>query len=102
MKTRCCSTGSRSPGIGRGCRRRPSLHCRTAIERRDSFAEAHYLLGLVYRDVRNFDAATASLEQALRIDPGLTAAREELADLHRTQGRTVDEMQQLQSARGPR
>ncbi len=68
-----------------------------AIERRDSFAEAHYLLGLVYRDVRNFDAATASLEQALRIDPGLIAAREELADLHRTQGRTVDEMQQLQS-----
>jgi Flp pilus assembly protein TadD len=69
----------------------------TAIDKRDTFAEAHYLLGLVYRDVRNFDAATASLEQALRIEPALTAAREELADLHRAQGRAVDEMQQLQT-----
>lgn len=69
----------------------------TAIARQDPFAEAHYLLGLVYRDVRNFDGATAALEQAVRIDPGFTAAREELADIYRTQGRYVDEMQQLQT-----
>src|SRR5262245_54158521 len=65
-----------------------------AIARQEGFAEAHYLLGLVYRDARNFDSATASLEQAIQIDPALTAAREELADLYRAEGRAVDEMQQ--------
>jgi tetratricopeptide (TPR) repeat protein len=69
----------------------------TAVERQESFAEAHYLLGLVYRDSRNVDAATASLEHAVRLDPGFIAAREELADLYRAEGRFVDEMQQLQA-----
>jgi tetratricopeptide (TPR) repeat protein len=69
----------------------------TAIARQDGFAEAHYLLGLVYRDTRNFEAAVASLEQAVRIEPGFTAAREELAEVYRGEGRSVDEMQQLQT-----
>ena len=68
-----------------------------AIARNDMFAPAHYLLGLVYRDARNYDAARVSIEQAVKIDPGFTAAREELADLYRTEGRAVDEMQQLQA-----
>jgi tetratricopeptide (TPR) repeat protein len=68
-----------------------------AIERQDNFAEAHYLLGLVHRDSRNFEAATTSLERAVRLDPGFTAAREELADLYRAEGRYVDEMLQLQT-----
>lgn len=66
-----------------------------ALSRNDSFAEAHYLLGLAYRDTQKIDAAIVSLEQAIRISPALTAAREELADLYRSVDRPVDEMAQL-------
>jgi len=72
------------------------------VARNESFAGAQYLnalylLGLTYRDIRNVEAATRSLEEAVRVDPSFTAAREELADLYRAEGRDVDEMQQLQS-----
>jgi tetratricopeptide (TPR) repeat protein len=66
------------------------------VARHDTFGEAHYLLGLVYRDSgQDLDTAIASLEQAVRVSPGLTPAREELADLYRARGRHVDEMRQL-------
>jgi len=68
-----------------------------AVARSDSLAEAHYLLGLVYRDTQNLDAAVAALEQAIAIAPALVPAREELADLYRALGRPVDEMRQLQA-----
>ena len=68
-----------------------------AIARNDMFAPAHYLLGLVHRDARNFEAARVSIEQAVKLDPGFTAAREELADLYRAESRTVEEIQQLQA-----
>jgi Flp pilus assembly protein TadD len=68
-----------------------------AVARDDSLAEAHYLLGLAYRDTQNFDAAVASLEQALIVRPSLVAAREELADLYRALGRAVEEMRELQA-----
>lgn len=67
------------------------------VARNDSLAEAHYLLGLVYRDTQDLDAAMNSLEQAVRIAPGMTAAREELADLYRSRGRFGDEMDQLRA-----
>jgi tetratricopeptide (TPR) repeat protein len=70
---------------------------RRLVARNDSLAEAHYLLGLVYRDTQDVDAAMTSLEQAVRIAPGLTAAREELADLYRSRGRFGDEMDQLRA-----
>lgn len=66
-----------------------------AIARNDSVAEAHYLLGLVYRDTHDLDAARAALERAVKIAPSLTPAIEELADVYRAQGRAVDEMRQL-------
>ncbi len=66
------------------------------VARHDTFGEAHYLLGLVYRDTgQSPDAAIAALEQAVRVAPTLTPAREELADLYRATGRPVDEMRQL-------
>lgn len=68
-----------------------------ALARNDSVAEAHYLLGLVYRDTRDLDAARAALERAVKIAPTLTPAIEELADLYRAQGRPVDEMRQLEA-----
>ncbi len=67
-----------------------------AIGRNDTSAEAQYLLGLLYRDTNNPARAIQSIELALTIAPDLIAAREELADLYRAQGRTVDEMAQLQ------
>jgi tetratricopeptide (TPR) repeat protein len=72
------------------------------VSRNETFAGAQYLnalylLGLTYRDVRNTDDAMTSLEEALRVDPAFTAAREELADLYRAEGRDVAEMQQLQA-----
>jgi tetratricopeptide (TPR) repeat protein len=68
---------------------------RRIVARNDSIAEAHYLLGLVYRDTQDVDAAINSLEQAVRIAPSMMAAREELADLYRARGRYGDEMDQL-------
>ncbi len=70
---------------------------RRAVARNDSLAEAHYLLGLVYRDVQRPDDAIGSLDRAIRLSPGLVAAREELADLYRARGRHLDEMSQLQA-----
>ena len=70
---------------------------RRIVARNDSIAEAHYLLGLVYRDTQEIDAAISSLEQALRIAPGLTAVREELADLYRARGSYAEEMDQLRA-----
>jgi tetratricopeptide (TPR) repeat protein len=67
------------------------------LARNDSPAEAHYLLGVVYRDTQNLEGAVAALEQAVAIAPSLTPAREELADLYRTLGRHVDEMRELQA-----
>lgn len=68
-----------------------------AIAGRDAFPEAHYLLGLVRRDLQNVDGAIASLETAVRLEPEMTAAREELADLYRAAGRPTDEMRHLQA-----
>jgi tetratricopeptide (TPR) repeat protein len=68
-----------------------------AIDRSDSAGEAHYLLGLVYRDTNNIEGSISALEAAIKIDRSLIPAREELADLYRLQGRYTDEMAQLQS-----
>ncbi len=70
---------------------------RRAVGINDNFGEAHYLLGLVLRDTQAVPLAIASLEQAIRVAPTLTAAREELADVYRSIGRPVDELTQLQS-----
>jgi tetratricopeptide (TPR) repeat protein len=67
-----------------------------ALARDPSLAEAHYLIGLVYRDAQNAEAAAISLQQAIRLAPSLLAAREELADLYREAGRTQDEREQLE------
>jgi tetratricopeptide (TPR) repeat protein len=68
-----------------------------AVARDDSMGEAHYLLGLAYRDTQRIDEAVASLERAVRVAPSLVPAREELADLYRANQRSVDEMAQLQA-----
>ena len=68
-----------------------------AVARHTSSAPAHYLLGLIYRDTNNPTGAIQSLQKALAIQPDLVPAREELADLYRSEGRVVEEMAQLQT-----
>lgn len=70
---------------------------RQAVARNEMMGEAHYLLGVVYRDAQQPDNAIASLERALKVSPSLIPAREELADLYREKGRHLDEMTQLQA-----
>jgi tetratricopeptide (TPR) repeat protein len=66
-----------------------------AIARNDGMAEAHYLLGLVYRDAQQPDDAIASLERAVKLAPAMLSARDELADLYRERGRAADETDEL-------
>lgn len=68
-----------------------------AVSRNDAVASAHYLLGLVYRDIQEPVKAIASLERAILAAPTLAPAREELADLYRSLGRHGDEIGQLQA-----
>ena len=63
----------------------------------DTAAQAYYLLGLAYRDTDRIDDAVRALDHAVRTAPSLLAAREELADLYRSQNRPADEMAQLQA-----
>jgi tetratricopeptide (TPR) repeat protein len=66
-----------------------------AIARTDGMAEAHYLLGLVYRDAQQPEDAIASLERAVKLAPSMLSARDELADLYRERGRLADETDEL-------
>jgi Flp pilus assembly protein TadD len=70
---------------------------REALAHNDSAGEIHYLLGLIYRDIQRTDDAVAALERAVKVQPTLIPAREELADLYRSQRRLVGEMEQLQA-----
>jgi tetratricopeptide (TPR) repeat protein len=62
----------------------------------DGIPEAHYLLGLCYRDAQQPQAARKALERAIELRPTLFHAYEELADLYRTLGRTDDYLMQLE------
>lgn len=68
---------------------------RRAVALDAGFDEAHYLLGIVLRDARDIAGATAALEHAVQANPLLIAARDELADLYRAQGRSADALAQL-------
>jgi tetratricopeptide (TPR) repeat protein len=77
----------------------PAAHdaVRRALAIDGTLAEAHYLLGLVAHDLQNRTEAIAALEQALRLRPGLVAARQELAGLYGEEGRVDDEAAQLRA-----
>jgi tetratricopeptide (TPR) repeat protein len=68
---------------------------RKALALDAGFDEAHYLLGVVLRDAQDVAGATRALERAIQANPSLIAAREELADVYRVQGRHADELTQL-------
>jgi tetratricopeptide (TPR) repeat protein len=70
---------------------------RRAIATDSTMAEGHYLLGLIAHDLHLPREATTALEQAVRLNPSMGAARQELALLYREQGRTADEAAQLRA-----
>ena len=72
-----------------------ALH--TAIAQDDRFAEAYYLLGLCERDAQHPGAARTALEHSITLQPTLLHAREQLADLYGTAGRTEPRLEQLKA-----
>ena len=66
-----------------------------AIRLNPLFHEAHYVLGLCFKDREELAEARAAFARASAIDPDFIPAREELAELHRLQQRTRDEIDQL-------
>lgn len=68
-----------------------------AVRLNPSFAEAHYMLGLCLKERDQLKDARAAFEQAVRASPAMIPAREELADLHRLQGQTREEIDQLEA-----
>jgi tetratricopeptide (TPR) repeat protein len=68
-----------------------------ALSLDDHLAEAYYLLGLCERATRRTDAARAALERALALQPTLLLAREELADLYGSLGKTESRLSQLEA-----
>jgi tetratricopeptide (TPR) repeat protein len=66
-----------------------------AVKLNPNFHEAHYVLGLCLKDREELAAARAAFERASALAPAFIPAREELAELHRLQQRTRDEIEQL-------
>jgi tetratricopeptide (TPR) repeat protein len=66
-----------------------------AVKLNPEFHEAHYVLGLCLKDREELADARAAFERALAISPAFIPAREELAELHRLQQQTRDEIEQL-------
>jgi tetratricopeptide (TPR) repeat protein len=63
-------------------------------------AESSYLMGLCLRDVHRVSEAQRAFEHAVALSPGLSAARDELADAYQAQGKRADELDQLQVLAG--
>ena len=71
-----------------------------ALRLDDRMADAHYLLGMCLREMRRAPDAVHAFEKAVAIEPGMLAAREELADLYRALDRRTEELAQLQILAG--
>ncbi len=85
--------GLASRGDGRLTRAVSALQ--QAVALKPDFHEAHYALGLCLKDRDELVEARAAFERAIALSPAFIPAREELADLHRLQNETRDELEQL-------
>jgi len=68
-----------------------------AVRLNPSFAQAHYVMGLCLKDRGQLRDAQKSFEKALAINAALIPAREEMAELHRLQAQTREEIEQLEA-----
>jgi tetratricopeptide (TPR) repeat protein len=62
--------------------------------------DAYYLLGICLRDLNRLPDAAHAFERAVALSAGMTAAREELADVYGALGRRADALEQLQLLAG--
>jgi tetratricopeptide (TPR) repeat protein len=60
------------------------------------FAEAHYLLGVCRRELKQVPAAIAAFEKASGLAPSMLQPREQLAELYGSSGRRAERIQQLE------
>jgi len=67
-----------------------------ALRLSDRLPDPYYLLGLCLRDKRRLPEAVKAFETAVTHAPAMVPAREELAELYRSLGRSTDELEQLQ------
>ncbi len=67
-----------------------------ALRLSDRLPDPYYLLGLCLRDKRRLPEAVKAFETAVTRAPAMVPAREELAELYRSLGRSTDELEQLQ------
>jgi tetratricopeptide (TPR) repeat protein len=80
---------------GEGWLTRSISALKQAVALNPNFHEAHYVLGLCLKDRDELAEARVAFERASAIAPAFIPAREELAELHRLQQQTRDEIEQL-------
>ncbi len=70
---------------------------RKAVALDDSFAEAHYLLGVCLRDLNRLPEALAAFDRARALAPAMVSTRESLGELYGRLGRARDRLAQLEA-----
>jgi Tfp pilus assembly protein PilF len=93
--------GSEVSSLGDGLRTRQHLRQQMEIATtnpRD--ADAHYQLGLIYQQRRQYTEAIARFEKAIEIDPSEAEAQFQLGRIAREQGRFDDAIRFLKTAAG--
>jgi Tfp pilus assembly protein PilF len=93
--------GSEVSSLGDGLRTRQHLRQQMDIATtnpRD--ADAHYQLGLIYQQRRQYTEAIARFEKAIEIDPTESEAQFQLGRIAREQGRFDDAIRYLKTAAG--
>ena len=70
---------------------------RKAVALDDTFAEAHYLLGVCLRDLNKLPEALAAFERARTLAPAMVNPRESLGEIYGQLGRTRDRVAQLEA-----
>lgn len=93
--------GSEVSSLGDGLRNRQHLRQQMEIATtnpRD--ADAHYQLGLIYQQRRQYTEAIARFQRAIEIDPSESEAQFQLGRIAREQGRFDDAIRYLKTAAG--
>lgn len=91
--------GSDVRSLGQGLRSRQHLREQLEIATNNPRdADAHYQLGLIHQQRRQYSEAISRFTQALAIDPGETDAHFQLGRIAREQGRFDDAIESLQTA----
>lgn len=70
---------------------------RQAVHLDARFAEAHYLLGICLRAMKELPGALAAFDRAVAVSPDLLAAREQLAEVYGLLGRRPERIKQLEA-----